>query len=48
VRPQQGWPQEQRVKVQPYVAMVAGAQVEVSLPGTGKLVRLGFHRHMVA
>ena len=29
VRPEQGWPQEQRVKVQPDIAVIPGAQVEV-------------------
>jgi hypothetical protein len=33
VRSQQGGPQEQCIKVQPYIPVITGAQVEVPPPG---------------
>lgn len=33
VRSQQGGPQEQCIKVQPYIPVIPGAQVEVPSPG---------------
>jgi hypothetical protein len=50
VRPQQGWPQEQRIKVQPDIAVIPGTQIEVPWPGWASrttrdstdLIRQGF------
>ena len=48
MRPQQGWPQEQRIKVQPDIAVIPGAQIEVAWPRMGKPDHPGFHHVMVA
>ena len=47
MRPEQGGPQEQRIGVQPDVAVIAGAQVEVSWLSARKLDDQGFHQVMV-
>ena len=48
MRPQQGWPQEKRIKVQPDIAVIPGAQIEVAWPRTGESDHPGFHHVMVA
>jgi hypothetical protein len=48
VRPQQGWPQEKRIKVQPDIAVIPGAQIEVAWPRMGESDHPGFHHVMVA
>ena len=45
--PDPGWPEEQGVKLQPQVAVIAGAQVEVSAAGTGELAEVRTHQLMV-
>jgi hypothetical protein len=48
VRSQQGGPQELCVKVQPYIAVIPGAQVEVPSVGMSKLGHAGIHHVMLA
>jgi hypothetical protein len=47
VRAKQGGAQEQRIKVEPYIPVVPGTQIEVSLPGTGELNHLRLHHVMI-